>query len=266
MAINANGGFTRYPDKTTKDVFFRAEETYTMTVTVVQGQVLKKHSFVEFITSGNNIGKVKAHGPLVESALLTFSTGLTAAAQTVTIAGLTLTSTAAMTPAELVAAFDGVIPGVTPTNPAKGTFSGTLAGFEINAFDTDTLSVSSTTASSNVTDLAYTSATATVVNNINQGSTFRVPDGILLYDVDASTAEVTAEMYISASFWQEALVWAVDPTVDTVTKADGVTTVACTTYNTGCAGSSKNSHNLKKLFVAGSQFNVLGFRNPGDYV
>lgn len=260
-----NGGFVRYSDKVTKDIFFRASETDTINVTVVAGQVLKKRSFVEFITSGNDIGKVKAHAPLVEGALLTFSTGLTAAAQTITIAGLILTATAAMSVAEIIAAFDGVVPGVTPTNPAKGTFSGTLAGFAISAYDADTLEVAATTAASNVTDVTYTSATATVVLNIVQGSSFRAPDGILLYDVDASTGAKNAEIYIEASFWADALVWAVDPTVDVVTKPDG-TTVACTAYNTGCAGNSATANNLKKMFVSTTEFAPLGFRNPGDYV
>jgi hypothetical protein len=55
---NYNGGFRSYDDKVTpQGTFFRAIPTYTKTVTVKQGQVLKKHSFVG---SGTD-GKVIAH-------------------------------------------------------------------------------------------------------------------------------------------------------------------------------------------------------------
>jgi hypothetical protein len=58
-----NGGFRAYADKANyQGTFFRAIPTYTKTVTVKSGQVLKKHSFV----ASDATGKAIAH-PGVET-------------------------------------------------------------------------------------------------------------------------------------------------------------------------------------------------------
>lgn len=82
--------------------------------------------------------------------------------------------------------------------------------------------------------------------------------GVTVYDVDASTADVVTSVYIKASFWSTALVWAVNPT-DTILKNDGVTTVAVTAYNTGA-----NTDLLKAKFVEDTEFEAIGFLKAGE--
>jgi len=152
-----NGGFQSYPNRTTKKIFFRADDRTTKTVTVKAGQVLKALSFVE----SDKDGKVIAHTGIV--------------------------STGANTP---------------PT-----------------------------------------------INKIA---------GVLLFDVDATGADVEATAYTEASFWASALTWSVDTAVDVVTKVDG-TTVAVTAYNTNAS-----TNLLKQKLVEGTEFEPLGFLSAGE--
>ena len=85
----------------------------------------------------------------------------------------------------------------------------------------------------------------------------------MLFDVDASAGDVDATAYQEASFWAQALTWAVDVAVDVVTKVDG-TTVAVTAYNTGCAGTSNTSNLLKQKFGESTEFEPLGFLSAGE--
>lgn len=86
------------------------------------------------------------------------------AGQTVTVGGLTYTSTGATTAAEVAAAFSGLQAGAgTPTNPSTGTFSGSLSGFNASVTTgTSVLSFTSTTTGANVTDLAVSGASARI--------------------------------------------------------------------------------------------------------
>jgi len=82
-----------------------------------------------------------------------------AVGQTVTIGGLTLTATSAMTATQVAAAYANAAAGSTPSNPAGGTFSGALAGFSTGASNGANLTFTSSTASSNVSDLAVSATT-----------------------------------------------------------------------------------------------------------
>ena len=87
-----------------------------------------------------------------------------AAGQSVTVAGLTYTTTASATAAQVAAVFASLTAsGTTPANPSTGTFSGTLTGFNAGGnLGTDTLYFSSTTAGTNVADIAVAGASAQI--------------------------------------------------------------------------------------------------------
>lgn len=86
------------------------------------------------------------------------------AGQSITVGGLKYTSTGVTTAAQVAAAFSGLQASATvPTNPATGTFSGSLTGFNAGVTDgSGALSFTSITSASNVTDLPVFGATATV--------------------------------------------------------------------------------------------------------
>lgn len=79
--------------------------------------------------------------------------------QSVTVAGLTYTASQATTATEVATFFAGLnASAVTPANPAKGTFSGALTGFNAGASAGGTLNFTSVTGSTNVTDLSVSGA------------------------------------------------------------------------------------------------------------
>jgi hypothetical protein len=264
MAVN--GGYQAYPGKVTKDIFYKAEDRTSDVFTMKSGNVAKAFTFIEYILSGNDKGKVKPYQGGQETNNVTFLTGLTTSGQTITIAGLILTCNAAMTVAEIVTAFDNKAPGVATVDGTKYAFTGTLAGFAISKSSDSTLSVvTSGLGSANATDLVVTSATTTFDLDIIQGDTLpHVIAGILLYDVDATSADTRVSAWIEVSLWADAIVWSVDIDIDTIVNASGAI-VAVTQYNTGCAGNSDYSNRLKQMFVANSEFSPLGFHRAGDY-
>lgn len=86
-----------------------------------------------------------------------------AVGQSVTVAGLTYTATQATTASEVATFFAGLSAGAaTPANPAKGTFSGVLTGFNSGVSSGGTLNFTSTTAGTNVTDIAISGAKISV--------------------------------------------------------------------------------------------------------
>ena len=91
-----------------------------------------------------------------------------AAGEEVEVAGLKYTASGATTAAELAAAFAD--PAVVPAN---GAFTGSLSGFSASVTPAGTtLTFTSTTANSNVTDLAVTTSSAQVPDvTVSQGST-----------------------------------------------------------------------------------------------
>jgi len=101
------------------------------------------------VTNGGN-------GPIDETATLTFNTALTAG-QTITIGGLTYTSTGATTAAEVATDFANRANGYAGaggTAPTRGTFTGTLDGFSSGAASSGTITFTSSTAGINVTNIA----------------------------------------------------------------------------------------------------------------
>lgn len=240
-----NAGWNQYPERVTRRGFVPES---SRTCTVASGQVLKARSFV----TSNSAGKMVACGNIAEYAKLVLE-GTAENADTVIMGGLTLTVTEQVTAAELIAAF------VSQTS-TQGTFSGTLTGWELVADpnDTATLWAYATTGLTNATDFAVTGTAVTgtptltaTVTTVNGSSTFQKPEGILAFDVDATSGDVEATIYTEVWAYASEIVWAVDTAVDKVTKKDG-TQVACTTYNTG-AGTDL----LKQKVVAGTEFEIV---------
>lgn len=270
-----NGGWTGYPDQVIKPIFARASDRETRTGTVKSGQVLKALSFVETDINGKWI----AHGGIVESATVTFGAAITTN-QTVILAGLTFTAgsgSVTVTALQLADIWAGLPSNATAAQAnaiilAKGysatdigVFSGTLTGYATTAISSTKVRFDAVGAGIvNTTDVAITgtgAAAGTVA--LTAFATFNKISGITVYDIDASSADVDAAVYVEASFWADAIVWAVDATVDFVTKTDG-TLVACSAYNTGCSGTSSASNLLKAKFVEGTEFEPLTFKAAGE--
>lgn len=274
-----SGGWDAYPDRVTLRQFYKKDEcAETDNATIASGQVILAGTFLERDTTSPY--HLKVHGGITESTLATFDTALTAG-QTLIVAGLTFTSGASgTTAAQLVTAFNNngtgfasgtgyaAMTGVTNTING-GTFTaGTLTGYNTEPKDADTVLFNAAASGAAATDIAFTgTGTAPTLVKTEGTATFNKIAGVTIYDVDATSAAVDAEVYVEASFWGDDdgttfLRWAVD-TTDVLTKADG-TTVALTAYNTGCSGVTAASNNLKKKFVEGSNFSRLGFINVGD--
>ena len=264
---NNNGAWKDYDNVVPKRIWFRSEGRATKTITIKSGQVLKALSFIETNTAGKGI----AHGPITEGATAKFAA--ITAGQTVILGGLTWTAGGSgTTAAQLTTAWKDIAVGTgyaaLSARTGGGSFTaGTLTGFSTETFEDEeaTVMFNSSAPLTNPTDLAATgtgAASVTIVV-VSGSTTFNKIAGVTVYDVDASSADVDAAVYTEGSFWADALVWAVDPAVDTITKEDG-STVACTTYNTGAYGTSAASNLLKQKFVEGSEFEPLGFLKAGE--
>lgn len=274
--MSYNGGFYSYDPRSAKNIFFRADETKTKTVTVKSGQVLKGLSFVESDVDG----KMIAHSGFVESAIVTFATITTG--QTLILAGLTFTAgSGSVTAAELVTIWKDLPVGITAANAnllllargisasVKGTFTaGTLAQYSTSVNDaTNSVIFTGYQAFTNLTAVADTGTAAdpVVTAKANVSAKAQIA-GVTLYDVDASAADVEAEVFTEASFWANALNWYTDSTTttgETMTKADG-TTVAYTAYNIGITGTMAEVKRLQAKFVEGTEFEPLGFLTEGE--
>jgi len=270
-----NGGFFNYPDRVTTDIFYsKSASHHTKTATIKSGQVLKAYTPLE----SDSTGKLIAHKGMAETALVTFATITTG--QTLILGGLTFTAgSGSVTAAELVTIWKDLPAGITAANAntllllrgisasVKGTFtSGTLTAWMTRAEDAISKVIfTSITALTNVTDLADTgTATDPVITTVASATTMAPIAGILMYDVDAGSADVDAEVYVEASFWASTLVWYNDILVDTITLTDG-TTKAVTAYASGAIGYDKASAELLQAkFVEGSEFAPLGFLKLGE--
>ena len=98
---------------------------------------------------------------VTESSDITFDIADMISGDTITIGGLTLTATGNMTQADVVAAFENISAGTTPADLANGTWSGTLTGFSSGIATGSTVTFTSTTANTDVTDIG-TSTTGTL--------------------------------------------------------------------------------------------------------
>ena len=114
-----------------------------------------------------------------------------AAGQSVTVAGLTYTTTASATAVEVASVFASLTAsGSAPANPSTGTFSGALTGFNAGGnLGTGTLYFSSTTAGADVADIAASGASA----RISLAAGKDTPQD-LVNAINATTAGVKAQL------------------------------------------------------------------------
>lgn len=250
----SNGGFLSYPSRTTTYGSRGAEPCKnTRQITVKSGQVIKAMSWLESDTTGKMIAKAT----ITELASTVFA-GSASIGDTIIIGGLTLTTTAAMTPVEVVAAF------ISKTT-TKGTFTGTLSGWSLQqGATTATLEAISTTYLTDVSNFAITGSHGGLTHTITTtagGTAQRPAAGLLLFDVDATSADVNAVMYISGNFWSEEIVWEVDTAIDTMVKSDN-STVAVTAYNTGCVTELARQKFIENT-AGGTEF-VIGTWTTGE--
>ncbi len=132
-----------------------------------------------FSVNGVNVGAVAAGTAVTgvtETAAITVGAGGMTAGQTLTIGGLTYTSTGVSTQTEVGAAFASLAAGaITGGGTAKGTYSGALTGFSTSAAVANVITATSATANTSVTDLAAASGTGasaiTTITTATQGVT-----------------------------------------------------------------------------------------------
>jgi flagellin len=141
---------------------------------VVTATAVSKGNVGNIVTSDSvpTIVKTDGTGGVTESVAVTFTD--LAAGQTFTLAGITVTnthSTNAVTAANVAAAFASITSTGTAANTiANLGYSGTLTGFTTGAVSTATVTFTSSTSGSNVTDLAATGTNASTVSlAITQG-------------------------------------------------------------------------------------------------
>ena len=287
-----NGGFIKYPDRVTTRTWFRATDRYTERVTVKQGQVLKKYSFVESIQGTADAGKVIAHRGIADAASVKFNntqsnnTLALTSGQTLAITGtagtvLTFTAgTTGATAAQLAIAFSNIIDGTTAAtlntlllSLGIPTTVGVFSGAALSTWNTYTLPsdptvvtfrgttylAANTDIAANGTGPSASSGLAVVSNAaITSSVVLAKIAGILLEDVDATNGDVDVNVYIEASFYAEALVWAVSAS-DYITDSLG-NKITCTAYNTGVYGPDiATTIRMQKQFVENSEFLPLGF-------
>ena len=261
MANISNGGLYQYSDSVRPLKFFQAEDTSTQTRTIKQGQVLKAGTFLE---ADGTTGYLIAHSGLTNKTSFLFS-ALTSG-QTIIIAGLTFTATGTVSASDVAKAFSSLAVGTgfaaanTQNTVTNGSFTaGTLTGYSTIASKTAaTVIFASTTPQTSAVALTNTgtgTATGTLIA-VNIPS--KRIEGILLNDVNATSANVSTEVYIEASFWASWLIWGTDASVDYITNSDFTTTV-CSDYYIGAT-----TNDLKNMFVTGSEFANLGFLNAGE--
>lgn len=114
-----------------------------------------------------------------ETASVAFSATPLAATETIIIAGLTYTSTAATTQAQLAAAFANLAVGATTgAGTATGTYSGTLAGYTTGPVTGGNTVVFESTTTGTKTDLVQTGTGAAAAITIVQG-TAAIADGLI---------------------------------------------------------------------------------------
>lgn len=239
----------------------KAEEFKVKTGTLKSGVVAKAKTLLEYTSDG----KLQPHSGIAESAIVTFGSALTNG-QTLILAGLTWTAgSSGTTVAQLVTAWKDITTGATYSSLSArtggGSFTaGTFTGYYSEGYSTDSVLINYSLATTDGTNIAATGTGSAVVSDIDINtssfpSTFKVPAGLLLFDMDTTSGDAETQIIIEASYWAEAIVWAVDVDSDYILKGDD-TKVFCTAYNTGAGGTSKASNRLKNLLLAQTEISI----------
>jgi len=133
---------------------------------------------------------------VTESSLVAFDTASMSSGDTITIGGLTLTATGTITQAEAVAAFANLTSGATSGNSVtNGTWSGTLAGFNSGAASGTSLTFTSTTATTDVANLAVSATQkASVTETVPSDYTLSMNIDGETYDLDLTSATTLSQL------------------------------------------------------------------------
>jgi hypothetical protein len=261
---NRFAGETLYGDLPRRRIFWdKTEEIETRPATILMGQVLKAYTFLAVDAATN---KIVAHPGIYATG--TFGAALTSG-QTLILNGLTWTAgVSGTTAAQLATAWSNIPVGTgfaaLSAVTGGGSFTaGTLTGFKTVADTSTTIAIKAAVQGTSISDIAISGTGAAALTTSTSGNdVINTPIyGVLLYDIDATAADVKTQCYSEASFWAiedgtDALLWAYNPT-DTIMQADGITPRTCTFYNTGCSGTTDAAKLLKQRFVTNSEFDGI---------
>lgn len=136
----------------------------------------------ELITTDGNPSSA-----ITESSVVTFKD--MAIGQTVTVNGLTLTATSALTAAQVAAAFSNATAGSVPSDPAGGAFSGNLSNFSSDTNNGASLTFTSSTPVSDVSNLVVSAATKQITLSAGADT----PDQIVAA-INASGTNIRAQL------------------------------------------------------------------------
>ncbi len=227
--------------------------------------------------SANYVAAVAATS---ETASLAFGAGGLTAGQTLTIAGLTYTSTGVTTQAQLAAAFANLAAGATTgAGVATGAYSGALTGYSTGAAATNTVVATSTTTGdvANLTP-AGTGAGAVAATITNGTSATTGVDGVVGVDagnvqiVDAKASTATAGTITTVTLTNSAGATIADNSLSTLNLAGDVGVVvvnasaaattagtAATTLNLNLTGTLSAAAAVSTVAssVTGAQYTTL---------
>ena len=186
---------------------------------------------------------------VTEKGSVAFAVALTAG-QTVSLGGLTYTSTGATTAAQLATAFASLSNGaITGGGTGTGTYSGTLSGWSTGAVATGTVVFTSSTATTNVTDLAATGTGTLPAITPTQG----YADTVSVYNNTATTLGLTVNKLAAGSLLN------LDTAAAKYTTLNITTATADSTLNiTGAAVTALTVAGTNAIDLTGSTFTALG--------
>ena len=104
-----------------------------------------------YVGAKPTVSVLEGKDPVTESSTVQFRA--LADKESITIAGVTYTSVGQSTASQVASAFASLANGDTPQSTANGNLTGNLTGFSTGAANTDTVTFTSSTVNSNVTDL-----------------------------------------------------------------------------------------------------------------
>ena len=216
-AINVNGGAA------------------TTTVTATQTAAV---AAVAPVTAVAGVAAVSA---VTESAAVVFSAVGLPAGKSLTIGGLTVTAVTALSQVQLEAVFTSRAAAYAGGSPVSDeTYSGALTGFSTGSLTGSTIPFTSSTANTNVTDLAYTDSNSLTSVTTTQGA--------------AAVSAVTAVTGVTGvGGITDGAVVVTDKNSASATTANTITTVTLDGYG---ASSSVNSNALTTLTMANSAADV----------
>ena len=236
VTVSETAGFTtKMVSDAVKDTTNNTVTLSAVSVTGTTDTTSVSVSQAATVAKVDGVVAVAETGKVTESAAVTF--GAVANADTLIFGGLTFTATSAMTAAQAATIFADLKAGATTGYAtAFGTYTGTLAGYNTGSVATgNKVTFTSTTANTNVADLANTGTNANATVVVTQGAASTAVDAVEgILGVTNNTVSIT------------------DVNSASSTKAGTITTV--TLANASAATIADNS--LSTLNLSGDNGNV----------